>query len=430
MRKKYIIMIIIILLFLIGILAFIIYRINNPKPIEGYTDVNVIETDEPINKNLVLLSSKNDYYIIKTCINEFLMYNTETEDKEETELNNKVLLELLDNEYISYKGIDENNLESKIEKIKKSVININKIYISQQNENISLYIAECNLREKTTGNISNLKIMVKLDSYNRTFSIFLEDFINNKFNEIYENKEIQFNADNIEIKQNNVYEYKVITDNDYVIELFNKYKEEILYNTDLAYEHLDNKYREIKFGTLEDFKKYTRENIIYNVNSKLSQFEIKVMDGYTQYVCVDQNGKYYIFNEESTMNYTMLLDIYTVDTELFLERYNKANSIEKGGYNIEKCIEAINNKDYTYVYNKLYDEFKNNNYKTEESFEKVIKNKLFDTNVMKIDSTENEGDIYIYNLIIQDGTSSEKQTNMKIIMQLKEETDFAISFSF
>ena len=130
------------------------------------------------------------------------------------------------------------------------------------------------------------------------------------------------------------------------------------------------------------------------------------------------------------MYYNLILDTYTIDLPQFLEKYNKANSIEKCGYNIQKCIEAINNKDYRYVYNKLDEEFKNNNYQLQEQFENIIKEKLFNSNKVSNASINNEGNTYIYNITVQDIENENNTQNMTIIMQLKEGTDFVMSFSF
>ena len=105
----------------------------------------------------------------------------------------------------------------------------------------------------------------------------------------------------------------------------------------------------------------------------LAQYQVTEEDGYTQYLLVDQNGKYYIANETAVMKYTTLLDTYTVDLPQFTESYNSANDSRKAGLNLQKVVDAINNNDYEYVYNKLDETFKSNNFPTLESFEQYSK---------------------------------------------------------
>ena len=86
--------------------------------------------------------------------------------------------------------------------------------------------------------------------------------------------------------------------------------------------------------------------------------------------------------------------------------------------------------DYEYVYGKLDDTFKSTNFKTEADFEKYIKENLYDINKIAYRTKNKTGDVYIYGLIISDGSGVKRETlNKDIIMQLKEGTDFVMSFN-
>jgi len=100
------------------------------------------------------------------------------------------------------------------------------------------------------------------------------------------------------------------------------------------------------------------------------------------------------------------------------------------GYNIQKVLDAINTKDYEYIYNKLDFEFKAVNYVTLESFEKAIKDNLFDRNEVKKVESFNEGLTYAFKLTITDIKDNEKEQDMTVIMQLGEGTNFVMSMSF
>ena len=109
----------------------------------------------------------------------------------------------------------------------------------------------------------------------------------------------------------------------------------------------------------------------------------------------------------------------------FVEKYNSANEKTKVGLNIQKVFDAINNEDYEYVYNKLDNTFKQTNFKTVQEFKNyIIQN--FSGKQLKYGECQQQGSLYIFNITITEGT---KQTNKRVIMQLKDGTDFVMSFN-
>lgn len=378
-----------------------------------------------------------EYIDIKTCLQTYLdylnkdnfIYYEKNENgkyvKSSETIQEETIYNSLSENYIKNNNITINNIYNYVNVIseKNTVIPIKIDKISNESSNVQTYkVKSMVISTNNKENYSYMYVLINIDSNNKTFSVEpVKDENNTK---------VENDITTIEKKDVNIYNTASLSNQDIIKDYINNYKIFMLSDVELAYSYLNEEYKQKRFKTLDEFKKHIENNKEKIESTRVYKYTVNYLEDGTEYICQDQYGRYYIFTEKEPLDYSVMLDTYTIDISKVYEKYNSANSLEKGGYNIEKCIEAINNKDYTYVYNKLYDEFKINNYKTEESFEKVIKNKLFDTNVMKIDSTENEGDIYIYNLIIQDGTNSEKQTNMKIIMQLKEGTDFAISFSF
>ena len=144
-----------------------------------------------------------------------------------------------------------------------------------------------------------------------------------------------------------------------------------------------------------------------------------------EYVCVDENGKYYIFMEEEVGKYSVVLDTYTIDLPEFIEKYNSANEKTKVGLNIQKVFDAINKEDNEYVYNKLDNTLKQTNFKTVQEFKNyVIQN--FSGKQLKYGECQQQGSLYIFDITITEGT---KQTNKRVIMQLKDGTDFVMSFN-
>lgn len=447
MKRKRILLAIIILLIIlviciIAILA--ILREQKQKSIP-YEEEGTIEIE--INSQIEKVSNRNNYYIAKSCVTKFYtyyaaIYDSENEknvlDEETSSVENikkqnaEVIYDLLDQEYIKDKQITKENILTKLSKINTSIININNMYVSQKTENISVYMVEGTLREKVSGKITDFQIMLQLDSKNRTFTVFLEDYIKEKYKGGFKiGNELDIKIQNsIEENENNVYDYISVTEETYVTDLFNKYKEEVLYNPSLAYEHLNEEYKNKRYGTIEKFKEYAKNNIRKNVIAKITKYQKTVTDNYTQYVCIDQNENYYIFRENAVMDYTLILDTYTIELPEFTQKYNNAEEKEKILLNIQKIFEAINSGDYQYVYNKLDNTFKANYFKTLEQFEKYIKTNWYNDNKASYGSYQKNGDTYVYNIQItnKENTSAEK-IDKKIVMQLKEGTDFVMSFN-
>ena len=207
-------------------------------------------------------------------------------------------------------------------------------------------------------------------------------------------------------------------------DLLSKYQSEVLYDQEIAYNNLNEEYRNNRFGSFDNFMTYARQNIIRNVKLKLAKYQINNYDGYKQYVCQDGDDNYYIFNEKGVMNYSLLLDTYTVNIPKFTEKYDKADDQVKVGMNIEKILSAIKEKDYNYIYNKLDDTFKKNNFDSVDKLKEYIQ-KTFTSDKVTYNEFKNLGGIYTYKLLINGNSDS----NVTIIMQLNDNYDFKMSFS-
>ena len=346
--------------------------------------------------------------------------DSNTYSKEEC-VNN--VYEMLDKDYIDYKNITLENLTQKIENIKTSDVDINEMYVSQKNVNVSIYIVKGRLKENTTDEMSDFKLMLKLDAVNKTFTVFLGDYIDEKFSDIKIGDEININVDDsIEKNEINIYDYKNITDENYVRGLLLKYQNEVLFDQETAYNNLDEEYREKRFGSLDNFKEYAKNNIIRNVKLKLAKYQINNYDDYTEYVCLDNDGNYYIFNEKSIMNYGLLLDTYTVNVPQFIKKYENGDNQLKVGMNIDKVLSAIKENDYNYIYSKLDDTYKNNNFNTVEEFKAYIQS-IFVSDNVSYSEFKDLGGVYTYKLLIDNNES-----NITVIMKLLDNDDFVMSF--
>ena len=445
--KKWIIILTILVIVIIAILIFILFFTKSSAKILHGVDEEGSDISYDVDTTLKEVTNRSNYYIVKNAVNKFYTYyysmNTlegdvyiMDEDAEESikEIQleyAQVIYDMLDNDYKEYAGITtSSDIISKLNPINEVAININKMYVSQRTVDTSIYIVEGTVREKITSNISNFKMMIEVDALNRVFSIFLQDYIDEKYPTISIGEE--FNASenvNIEKNSNNVYDYQNITDETYCVDLISKYKEEILYNTELAYEHLDNEYKNKKFTNLEEFQNYAKNNVRKNVLLELNQYQkITSNDGYTLYVCLDQNEKYYIFKENAVMDYGVILDTYTIDLPEFVEQYNSSTDERKVQFNIQKFFDAINDGDYAYAYNKLDQTYRNNNFPTQVDFENYMKTTFYAYNKLGYTSYEKNGDLYIYKMVITNSEDSTQTIEKQFVVKLLEGTDFVMSF--
>ena len=152
----------------------------------------------------------------------------------------------------------------------------------------------------------------------------------------------------------------------------------------------------------------------------------KEVNGKTEYICLDEKGKYYIFTKDNIVNYNVILDTYTIDLPEFLEKYNSNKGEIKVGLNLQKIFDAIKNEDYKFVYNKLDETFRKNNFKTEEDFVKYAEQNFANCE-FKYSSCEKTNTLYVAKVKI---TKNNGETKAKeFIMKLQEGTDFVMSFN-
>lgn len=441
--KKVIIILIIVFIILLGtVVLVLVYNKNFSEKYQATppTEIPEVEIDSKLKK----VSIRNDFYVVKNCVDKFYINYAEIYDLESDnyimdeeakasiengqQRNAEIIYDMLDPEYIEFKEITKDNILTKLQKMNTSIVNITNMYVSEKTNNISVYIVQGTLREKKSSEITTFQIMVKVDSFNRTFTIFLQDYINEKYKDLKLGNDLYIQvAESIEENLNNKYDFKNISDEEYAIGLFNQYKEEILYSPELVYNNLDTEYKNKRFETLDKFKEFAKNNMRENFIMQIDKYQKTVVDDNIQYVCMDQYGNYYIFRENAILDYSLILDTYTIDLPEFTEKYNSATEQQKVAMNIDKFIKAINAKDYKYAYNCLADSFKNNYFKTQEEFENYAKQNFYENNSVEYKEFDTNGEYYTYSVTLTKKDTKE-QKNKTFVMKLGEETKFEMSF--
>lgn len=333
---------------------------------------------------------------------------------------------ILSNNYINKNDIDLKNLYNYVETLDEKVIFVPLEIGMLQNDSIQSFIVY-GLAE----NIMDLKVedkifaVVNIDIENNVFSI---EPIYGEYNSI---KEIKLGQLETEITINNYNNFSRRVDNyeetckDYI----NLYKRLALGYPEKMYQFLDEEYRTKKFGSKEAFIKYVEQNRKTIMGIRLEQFKVNNDKDYTEYVCLDQYGNYYIFIEKGILDYSVMLDTYTVNSTEFIDNYYGIQPTDKIALNIEKIFNALNDKDYNYIYNKLAQGFKEKYFPKLEDFEDYMKENFFDNNEVEFIYYEKESEEYYSHTIKIKDKNSEQYKIIKIIMNLKEATNFEFSFN-
>lgn len=417
MKRKIKILLIMSIILLIALLLLVLYINNNSKK-----EIFIEKPQFVEKKELQIVQNRSEYYTILSYINSYInCLNSKDEN---------TIINILDKQYKTDNNITEKNLFDKIKTFSTlKGFTVENMYYEVVN-NIGIYYVNgktSNIRD-IDGNIAEeleeeqFNIIVIVDYNNNSYSIIPCD--ENKI----EGKQI--NTTPIVQNEYNKISFVQVTDEQMAQRYYNDIKIKLMNNkTEEIYNLLDDEIKNNKFVNMEELEKYL-EIIKTDMNEVvLQKWGKNVYEEYTQYTCLDSLGRYYIFNETSPMQYTLFLGKYSVDLPDFIETYNSANPQEKVVLNIEKIKQALNAKDYTYVYNKLANSFKENNYKTQGELEQFINNTLFEYTEFEYDNFVNEGEIYIYDIVAKNHENEEERVNMQIIMRLKEDRDFEIAFS-
>ena len=419
--KKVVIFLIIILIILLIVVIAIQKDYN--------VDFNDVDTHDHLNEEEIITDNfekekdRKKYYEVKEMVDTFI--NSITELK--TDNNPDDIYILLDESYISEFQINKDNIAEKFNMYDSNdKLYINDMYKVSLAEYIDIYL----IYGTGTYSKENIELIIKVDKYNQSFSVFPQEYIEKyEYSQDTKKDEININTDYIVGNETNTYRSFAVNDEQMVNYYFEDFKNNVF--QDNSFKNILNiEYRNQKFASEEALNNYL-EQLKEDIMSRIIiSYQINNYDAYTQYIMIDQYGNYYIFNETAIMEYTVMLDTYTVDLPQFIEEYNNANDAEKAGMNLEKVFTAVNNGDYRYVYNKLDSTFKQNNFPTLESFETYMSETFYDNNTVEYSNYQNNAGLHMYDVSVTntDDINSSAVTKT-FIMQLLDGTDFVMSFN-
>ena len=442
MNIKRIIIILVVVLLILSILLGILILYKKDQENGNYSYVNLTEDlSVALDGELTEVTDRNNFYIVESCINRYYLFLTKSSSNNITansssiesqeNIEKQAIYEMLDKTYIDSENLTVDNIFDNIQQIDESKIIIDKMYVSQIDRNMSVYLVAGKEITIATSEEKDSKMIVKMDMANKTFSLIVGETAERIFNESKKGEKLNITTETtIEKTDYNGYVYNNISDDEYVTDMFDQFKTYLISYREEAYERLNEEYKSKKFENFEEFNQYVKDNIKDIVIAKADKSKTSEYDGYTQYVIMDQYGNYYIFNETAAMSYTVILDTYTVDLPEFTEQYNSANNGERAGLNLQRAFDAINNKDYEYVYNKLDDTFKENNFPTLDEFEEYITENFYNSNNVTYSNYKSSGGLHMYDATIVDAENEESSPITKtFIIKLLDGTDFTMSFN-
>lgn len=392
---------------------------NENGPLEGKSDIITITDSHSVE----YADNRTNSFAVNRIVEEYINYIVGERSNE--------LVSIISNKYIQDENVTINNVINKVkdENIQYSEnykVIVNNMYVIKESINLESYLVDLTYCNLDANKNYEIKLIVQIDIENLTFCIMPYKYIQKLgYDKLKLGDTCTIEHEKIEKNQYNIYKMTPISKNSTAERYFNIFLENLKYDMQKSYELLDTQYKQNKFKNVNEYIQYVQNNKLQE--NAIKAYNVYTYDYYNQYVCIDNQNRYYIFNEKGIMNFTVILDTYTINLPEFTERYNKASDEEKVLLNIQKCFAAINDKDYNYVYSKLDNTFKSNNFKTLADFQKYISSNFFEKNEISASNARKQGDIYMYDIKIrnEEGTKSITKT---FVMRLNENTDFVMSF--
>ncbi len=334
------------------------------------------------------------------------------------------IIDLLSSEYISKNNITTQNLEQYVDTKEEQMLFVPVQMKKLVDENVSTFVTYGIVENLNYEFDSEITLIVNVDFSNRTFSI---EPTTQDYDEI---NSVSQDITSIEKNDNNQYSSTTINTENTVRDYINQYKRLVLVAPELVYEKFDETYRNQRFGSLENFENYITKNADEIKSITLDEYLSNTYSDYTQYVGRDKYDNTYIFNEKDILDYTIQLDTYTILTDSFKTAYDEGDTTMKVRMNIDRWVDMLNNRDYHSAYQYLDETFRNNNFGSEEAFEQYMREHFPLHYQLQVGQFTETNQTYTQYIVLTDMTGeTDEEIENTIIMQLKDDYDFVMSFS-
>ena len=197
-----------------------------------------------------------------------------------------------------------------------------------------------------------------------------------------------------------------------------------------AYDMLDAEYRDLRF---EDFNAFTDYlNLTQNIYNQfyIQGYNVEKKNDTTEFTFNNTYNMYYKILATGPMEFTVLLDDYTIETEDFKTKYASASIESKAITNADKVMKMINSKDYESIYNLLDETYRTNNFATLDSFIQYINTAFYNANYYTISNVSEQGSYYLITVTCKENASASAATKEnRMIISIGEGTNFTMSFA-
>lgn len=298
------------------------------------------------------------------------------------------------------------------------IINIKSIIVDKVNS----YVVNAIEMNDNYEYVKNKYYIVNLDYGNSTFLI--ED-VTDRYNRL---EDIKVNKiDSIKLKNNNYYVQNNYSEEYKYRQIFEHIKCLMLVKPELAYEYLDEEYKQNRFGSYDNFRNYVNNNRKHLI--EIIPKSYKTNDDKTIIQIKDQYSNWYRFKITNTMEYKATIDNYVVLNEDDIKHYSKLSDKEKVEYNLNRIQKMFNSKDYKFIYDCLDDTFKEENYSSLSDFTKFINEELNGNYEIGSKKITKDGNVYVIELEVSNKEKAYSEKYFNVIMRLDKGTDFTMSFS-
>lgn len=430
----------IIILSVLAIIIFICILILNKNSQEWETKLTEVDESEDFIKSMSIVDNNETFFSVEKMLEMYIL-RVASKDKEAT-------YGILDDDYIKNNNITEENVLTQIPEIisENDSYRIRQMYGQTNLENEVYYIYYI---FENNNESENIYFALYNDKENVTYSV--EPITEEMYNNETKNTERKLAKKTINSNDYNSSKSYFPTEQEIVNKYFQNYLENAVYDIEYTYSILDEEYKKERFPTIEEFKNYIEtkkslyvsaitnktyedfsnmdeyvEYITQKQKLKLQGYQIRYKENYTRYVCLDSYNNYYVFNVTTPLNYTLMLDTYTVDLPEFTEKYASSTTEEKAEYNIKKIVEAINTQDYNYIYGKLADDFKANYFKTYEDFEKYAKETFTIKNEVEFNKYTTSENLCTCEITLN---GQGKTVTKTIIIRIDDGTNYVFAFN-
>ena len=433
MNTKWIKLVAIILAICIIVLTIILINVKK------YVNENIVEIDEAIfaeeaektgydeetapieDAKVEKVANKNEYFTVKYILDKYFTYVDYIYASSD---NIEVIKNVLSEDYYKNINISGEQIQNNIVKQKNEYYTINSMYCEKKTQRKTIYFVNLIL----DGNKES-QIIIKTDAITDAFSVLPQDYID--LNEYSEKSLHSINVEDIEANKYNKYNYATASNLLLAQEYISDYGKVILTDIEKSYNLLDSKYVEKRFPTFDIYKNY-----IQNCNKNFKAVTVenlvasKDSQGNNIFSFNDQYGNSYVIKETGLMEYTIQLDSYTLENEVFNKKYAEAKDVDKCVMNLQKFLEMINMQDYESAYSVLDETFRQNNFGTVDNFANYMRNNFFRYNVLAGKEYLNDiADLHTYRLVVKDGTGeNQNKLQFNAVMRLLDGNNFVMSF--